>query len=314
MVVRAMCRDERGSVLPIFALAILPIFGFMGAAIDFSRASSARAEMQAALDATALMVSRDPVALSNGTYQAKALAQFQAQYNRPEAQNVQITASYSNTSGSTLKVDGTGKLPARFMKLIGVSSMDFSSSSTVRWGQTKLRVALALDNTGSMLQAGKMAALKTASLQLLAQLQTAGNSGDVQVSLVPFSKSVNVGKNNYTADWISWDEWDDENGHDVSTTTCTNSKGKGKKCKTSTTWVPDNHNTWNGCVTDRQKEFDVDNKPADSSNKNSLFPAEQYEACPAVAVQPLTSNFLKLNTAIGQMVPDGNTNQTIGLV
>src|SRR3954469_5097830 len=48
-----------GNVAIMFALAIIPIFGAVGAAVDYSRASSARTAMQAALDSTALMLSKE---------------------------------------------------------------------------------------------------------------------------------------------------------------------------------------------------------------------------------------------------------------
>lgn len=306
-------RDRNGSVAPMFALAVLPVFGFMGAAVDFSRTSAVRADMQAALDATALMLSKDTAALTDGTLQAKALAYFQAQFNRPEAKNIQIAAVYTKSGGATLRVDGGGTLPTSFMKLIGVTTMDFAASATVTWGSTKLQVALALDNTGSMSSAGKIGALKTATKDLLKQLQDAAqNPNDVLVSIVPFSKDVNVGSGNYGANWIDWEDWDDENGHDQTSTTCTNSKGKKKRCTTSTTWVPDNHNTWNGCVTDRNKDYDVTNTKPTSSNKSTLFPAEQYDECP-VPLMTLTNNWSQLKGLVDQMQPAGTTNQTIGL-
>ena len=45
-----------GNIAVIFALAAVPILSFVGVAIDYSRANSARSSMQAALDSTALMV------------------------------------------------------------------------------------------------------------------------------------------------------------------------------------------------------------------------------------------------------------------
>ena len=45
--------------------------------------------------------------------------------------------------------------------------------STSNWGNTRLRVALVLDNTGSMADDGKMTALKTATNNLLTQLKSA---------------------------------------------------------------------------------------------------------------------------------------------
>jgi Flp pilus assembly protein TadG len=47
-----------GNVMLTFALSTIPIFGLVGTAVDYSRANSAKAAMQAAVDATALMLSR----------------------------------------------------------------------------------------------------------------------------------------------------------------------------------------------------------------------------------------------------------------
>ena len=145
------------------------------------------------------------------------------------------------------------------MQLMGFQKLKVAVNSMARWGTTKMQVALALDTTGSMASDGKMPALKTATKELLTTLQTAAaTNGDVRVAIVPFAKYVNVDPSNYNQTWLDWDDWDDDNGHDNSTTTCTTTKtgksGKSKKkCTTSTTWVPDNHNTWNGCITDRDQ-------------------------------------------------------------
>src|SRR5262245_11393993 len=82
-------------------------------------------------------------------------------------------------------------------------------SATIRWGTNRLRVALVLDNTGSMKDDGKMDALKKATNDLLDTLKTAAvNKEDVYVSIVPFSRSINVGKANATANWIDWSLFD----------------------------------------------------------------------------------------------------------
>jgi hypothetical protein len=60
------------------------------------------------------------------------------------------------------------------------SSLTINVSSTVKWGNKRLRVALVLDNTGSMADSGKIGALKTATNNLLTQLKNAVvNTGDV---------------------------------------------------------------------------------------------------------------------------------------
>jgi hypothetical protein len=53
-----------------------------------------------------------------------------------------------------------------------------------------------------------MSALQNASQQLLTTLQNASaTAGDVQVSIVPFVKVVNVGTSNAGASWIDWSDW-----------------------------------------------------------------------------------------------------------
>ena len=59
---------NKGNVAVIFALAAVPLISFVGAAIDYSRASAARSAMQSAMDSTALMLSRD---LASGKISAK---------------------------------------------------------------------------------------------------------------------------------------------------------------------------------------------------------------------------------------------------
>jgi hypothetical protein len=83
----------------------------------------------------------------------------------------------------------------------------------VVWGQSKLWVALVLDNSGSMAQGdsngSKMDALHNAGKQLLTTLQNAAaNAGDVQVAIVPFDRHVNVGTGNVGKSWIGWSDWE----------------------------------------------------------------------------------------------------------
>ena len=80
---------------PIFALAAIPMIGLTGAAVDYSRANSVRTSMQAGLDATSLMLSRDALSLSQAQLTQKANDYFMALFSRPEASNVQITPAFT---------------------------------------------------------------------------------------------------------------------------------------------------------------------------------------------------------------------------
>src|SRR4029077_6201030 len=206
-----------------------------------------------------------------------------------------------------LTLNGTAVVHTNFLGVIGIDHVDIKSVSVSSWGNTRLRVALVLDNTGSMADDGKMDALKTASHNLLTQLQQAAvHPEDVYVSIVPFSKDVNFGSDNYTQSWLRWDLWEEVNG------SCSRSRYTTKSDCLShgKVWTADNHDTWNGCVTDRDQNFDTRNDAAVAGS--TQYPAEQYSSCSASLLQ-LTNNWTNLNTKIDAMTPVGNTNQAIGL-
>jgi Flp pilus assembly protein TadG len=213
---RRFLRADNGNIAVIFVIALLPILGFMGAAIDYSRANKARSAMQGAMDAAALMVSRD---LSNGTVlaadvPAQARTYFNGLYTDKDALVLTFSAAYTianGTLGSTVQITGTGQITTDFMNLAGFPTMAFGTNSTAAWGNTRLRVAMALDNTGSMKDDGKMTALQNAAAGtngLIDQIsKLAKNPGDVYISLIPFAKVVNVGTSNSGQNWIDWTDW-----------------------------------------------------------------------------------------------------------
>ena len=90
-------KDDRASVLPIFGLALIPIIACMGAAIDYSRASATRTDMQSALDSVAIMLSKDANKLTTAEIQTKANDYFTAMFNRPEAKGIVVTPVFSQT-------------------------------------------------------------------------------------------------------------------------------------------------------------------------------------------------------------------------
>lgn len=300
-------KNSQGGVAPMMALLALPLMGAVGAAIDYTRASATRSAFQAALDSTALMLSKTAATQTGTDLQTSATNIFNAMFTRPDAKNVAISATYSSTNGSNVTLNGSATITTDFLGVLGFSQLDIKASSTSTWGNTRLRVALVLDNTGSMSQSGKITALKTASQNLLTQLKNAAvNSGDVYVSIVPFSKDVNAGTANYSESWLRWDLWEAVNG------TCSNSNYTNQSSCTShsNVWTPASHSTWNGCITDRDQNFDTTNDaPIAGGN---LYPAEQYSSCPT-QLMGLSTDWTALNNKITAMQPKGNTNQAIGL-
>src|SRR5665213_3443867 len=194
-----------GNVAITFALATLPIIATVGFAVDYSHANSVKVAMQSALDSTALMLSKEAATDTSAQLQQNAVKYFTALFTRPEATNVSILASYTSSGGTSLVVNGSAVVPTALLGIIGYSNITVSGSSTAKWGSNMLRVALVLDNTGSMADDGKMTALISATKSLLTQLQSAAsNNGDVYVSIVPFVKDVNLDSSNYSSNYIYW--------------------------------------------------------------------------------------------------------------
>jgi len=264
------------NVATTFALALLPIVGFVGSAVDYSRANSTKAAMQAALDATALMLSKNASSMTPAQISSTATSYFNALFTRPEAKNVQITANYTTTGGSQVVLNGSATVDTNFMAIMGYKSLDINVASTAKWGSSKLRVALVLDITGSMSSDGKMAAMKTATKNLLNQLKAAASKdGDVYVSIIPFNKDVNLGTSSYNANWIDWTEWKAEPPY-------------------MSTWLSDsdNQDTWeqtgpgSDCPFDQNKVgFRCTSGPSNNANNVNSIPSSGSYAgyiCPGM--------------------------------
>jgi Flp pilus assembly protein TadG len=214
-----------GNTVITFALAFIPLMGLTGAAVDYSRANQLKTAMQAAADTTALMIAQNAGAQTSTAVQTSTDTYYRALFNNPAAQNLAVTGTYTSTNGATVVVSATATYRTAFMGIMGFATLPLAANSTASFGNTRLRVALVLDNTGSMASAGKMTALKnalnTATTGLLDMLRSAAvNDGDVYVSIIPFVKDVNVDPSNYNASWIYWDDaahtdnssWDAQNG------------------------------------------------------------------------------------------------------
>jgi Flp pilus assembly protein TadG len=323
---------NEGNIAILFGIAIIPIIGFVGAAVDYTRAVAARSSMQAALDSTALMLAKD---LTEGTINASQISTkgdeyFKALYTNAEAKSIAITATYTQNSGngSTILINGSGNIETGFMRVVGFPTMDFKTSSTSAWGNVRMRVAMALDVTGSMANDGKMPAMQAAAKALIDQLSAlAKNPGDIYISIIPFAKDVNLGTSYKDETWIDWDVWSDQN---PTWGTCSKaSKTTKSDCltKPSRVWTPDK-TKWTGCVTDRTQDYDTKNTPPTSTNAPTMVVAEEYVTnnwqgtkryCktgnnPYIPpIMPLSYDWTALKTLIGNLQPTGNTNQGIGM-
>src|SRR6185437_11162688 len=209
---RAFRLAHAGNVAITFAFATLPLITFVGFAVDYSRANSVKAALQSALDSTSLMLSKEASTDSPADLASHADTYFKALFTRTEAKNIQTSVKYDTVGGSSVVISASADVPTYLLGLLPgqmFQTLTVSSSATAKWGLNRLRVALVLDNTGSMADSGKMAAIQSATAtstgSLLNQLKGAASAnGDVYVSIVPFVKDVNLGAANWNSDYIYW--------------------------------------------------------------------------------------------------------------
>jgi Flp pilus assembly protein TadG len=299
MSLKPFLRNDRGSVVPMFAVCIGAVFAAVGAAIDYSRAVAVRTQMQAAVDAAAIMLAKEAANLTTTQLTEKAQTYFATNFKDPQGKKMVAIPTFTNEGGTNrIKLAASGSIDTTIFRIFGQNQMDLRTETEVVWGMRRLELALALDNTGSMLQSGKLAALKTAAHNLIDTLKaTSKKKDDIRVAIVPFTTFVNVdAKKNKKASWIDFSDW-------------TEFESIGIEAGLSTEWVSKTGAKWTGCVNDRNQPYDVqDTAPTTADTR-----FQAVECVNPVSLQQLTSKWKDLHDKIDEMKGDGTTNVTIGL-
>lgn len=278
--------DARANVAVTFAIAALPIFGMVGAAVDYTRVSRVQTQIQSALDSASLAVAKDSRNLSDAALQVAAAKAFAGNFAPPA--DLSLGAVSAARTGNTIRLQVAGSLQTTIAATMGVSTMPVNVVSQTAWNEPRIEIALVLDNTGSMGWSGKMAALKTAALDLINELEATRVSTDqVKIAVVPFATQVNIGTAYRNESWMRFD-------------------GTGVAASLVTTKA-----AWTGCLTDRDQ-------PADTTDAAPTSDPTRYRGVKCATttlatVQPLATNFSAARAAINAMQPSGNTNITIGL-
>ncbi|AOO83737.1 vWA domain-containing protein [Bosea vaviloviae] len=290
-------KDRSGNVMMLFGLAMIPVLGLVGAAVDYSRATTMRTMLNAAVDSAALMAARDAAKLSDAQLRERINSWIRANLHGDAAKGFNAATIAIDRTGRTVNISAKASLTASLTQLIGQDAIQVSSNSQSSWGTNTIELALVLDNTGSMASSGKIEALRTASLDLLKIMKDATSETDqIRISIVPFSTRVILDTSYKNATWLRWDQTQDSCNWGWCTTTKI-SKG-----------------SWQGCVADRDKSYDVQDGDGGGTNE-SAYPADfcdEYSPSTQAKIMPLTSNWDALTQRINAMTPVGATNVTIG--
>lgn len=305
---RAFGDDRRGNVAMMFAFAVVPIVGLVGAAVDYSRASDAKQTLNAAIDSAALMAARDASKLTDGQLRTRIDGWIRAQLSPEWASSFSGATVAINRTERTVNISGNISVPSTLMKVMGKDTMPVSTSNQSSWGSNTIELALVLDNTGSMASSGKMTALKEASLQLIQIMQDASQEpGQIKISIVPFAVQVRLDTSLKDEPWLKFEQVKKSNCRTVLNLQTLRFE---QVCDED----PITKSNWTGCVSDRDKPNDVEDQGANGSASNKLYPAEFCNSAPVGTVRGLTDNWTMLRASVAAMAASGNTNVTIGAV
>lgn len=250
---RNFWRNQRGGVATLFAIALIPMIGATGAAVDYSRIAEVRTRLADALDAGVLAVGTQPPMSDEKA--RTAVDGWVAAHMRDTPFKLESLVQ----TDDSIRGDATAEVPMTIGRILGVDKIVVSVTSQVTRSLGKVELVLVLDNTGSM-KGTKIATLISAATQLVDSLAKATkNPDDLRIGLVPFSQTVNVGPTYAGAKWI------DAAGDSAAA----RSLFLGQKVNRFDLFKQVGA-TWGGCVETRPMPYEITDA-VDAKNPDSLY-------------------------------------------
>lgn len=144
-------RDRRGSVLIIFAAALVPLITLAGVLIDSSRSTTARVDLQNAVDTGVLAAAK----LNDADNKRTEIAGKYFRGSLPSGFAGTVTSSAFAVTTGSVSVTGTATatLPTTFGSLIGQPNVTLSVKATALISKPQVRhldLVMCIDATGSM--------------------------------------------------------------------------------------------------------------------------------------------------------------------
>ncbi len=194
-------KEEKGSILFLFAISIIPLLGFVGLSVDIGRAYQTQSTITGAVDAAAMAAARVPPAEA----EAEATRVFNAYVNGSSAAGATITSFVYDEEGGRITIKADRSMDTTLLRVIGQNTMVVGATTSVSVQNSLIEVALVLDNTGSMddYVSGhtKMYHLKNSAKAFLDIVFDGESEPDnLFISVVPYITQVNPGP--YTS-WLS---------------------------------------------------------------------------------------------------------------
>ena len=232
--------DRRGVAAVFLAVALVPMFGAIGLAVDSSLGYLLKTRMSKSLDTAGLAAGR--VALNDNAEEV-AREYFDANFGAG-AGSVELTDFdfELDDTGQFVTLTADATTPTVFMRVFGQDEMTVSARTVIQRETTGMELALVLDNTGSMWAAAPdhyrhAFGDADAAYDLIDIIYGDENEIDnVWVSLVPYVATVNIG--NTRTGWLA----------------------AGDRVLTNLGQLLD-RSGWKGCVMAQRLPYDADDTP-----------------------------------------------------
>ncbi len=288
-------------------MSLLVILGAVGAAIDYTRLTGKKAELQSAAD-SAILAGVPSYAGSGRITKETNDAVSRALNGAMPGQTPKMALKKGSNGQLCLDTSLILKMLLPFMMQNGQVSASACAANNATF-----EIALALDNTGSMAESAggpsKMEALVTAATNLVNVVNPNPSKPNAAISVVPFASAVNVGADYYYKGNAYWlDRFGQSSIHWQNFTR-----------PSGAPWSPGSRfdllsamsATWGGCVEERPAPFLTTDDPPSSSKPDTLFvpfvspddagaasggacyaftPSGQYPATPACGAQYYSFN------------------------
>ena len=200
-------RDRRGVAAVFLAVALVPLLGATGLAVDSALGYLLKTRMSKSLDAAGLAAGR--VALEDNAEDV-ARQYFDANFGASDEIDVTDFDFELDASLHFVTLSAEATRPTYFMRVFGHETMTVAARTVIERETNGMELALVMDNTGSLwasdtrtdLSGTPFEAIQTAAFDLIDIIFGDEDEIDnVWVSLVPYVASVNVG--NWRTGWLT---------------------------------------------------------------------------------------------------------------
>ncbi|MEM7222693.1 MAG: pilus assembly protein TadG-related protein [Pseudomonadota bacterium] len=326
---RGFLSSREGGALPLVAVTLIPLIGFIGLAVDATRGYMVKARLGEALDAAALAGAQ--VVFNEDDFQADIQMYFDANFP-PGYMGADVTLDPPQVDAKkeVITLSASADLGTTFMQVFGQDDMIISSSSEVTRKTTSMDIVLSVDMSGSMDRSDgsggtRIGAARGAANDLVNILfGDDATKEHLNIGLVPWTDKVNVKLA----------------GSGSGAGSVTQSGGLWFSSRSPVPLLSEPPSNWRGCTYARYSDNEVDDDadtllgPAtiegvnwegwhpigpegETGGTSSCDTSGNWKSCPCLShgITPLTNTKQTIKDAINDLTaPEGATNIPQGLV